>query len=329
MNTLAPTLQAFFMDRLLAQRQASPRTVAAYRDTFRLLLQFICGITGKGPVQLELSDLDATRIGDFLQWLEDERDNSIRTRNARLAAIHSFFRYAALRHPEHAHNIQRVLGIPFKRHERRTVDFLTREEVDALLAAVDRSRWTGRRDYTLLVLAVQTGLRVSEVTGLKVGDVQLGTGACVRCHGKGRKHRATPLTASTVTILQSWLQERNGHEGDPLFPTIRGSSLSSDTVQWLLNKYTDLAARHCPTLASKHVTPHILRHTCAMNLLVSGVDLTVIALWLGHESIQTTQIYVHADMTLKEQAIARAAPPNTQPGRYRPPDTLLAFLESL
>lgn len=329
MSSLSPTLQAFFLERLLTQRQASPRTVAAYRDTFRLLLKFVCDRGERNPVQLDFSDLDASRISGFLQWLESERNNSIRTRNARLAAIHSFFRYAALRHPEHAEDIQRVLGIPFKRHERRTVDFLTMGEVDAILEAVDQSRWAGRRDYTLLVLAVQTGLRVSELTGLRVGDVELGTGACVRCLGKGRKHRATPLTAPTIAVLRRWLQERDSCDSDPLFPTNRGNSLSSDAVQWLLRKYTVIAQGNCPTLVRKHVTPHILRHTCAMNLLASGVDLTVIALWLGHESVQTTQVYVHADMALKEQAIARVAPPSTKLGRYRPPDDLLAFLESL
>lgn len=329
MSALAPTLQAYFTDRLLTQRQASPRTVAAYRDTFRLLLHFICRLTKKNPVNLDLSDLNSTRIGEFLCWLENERNNSVRTRNARLAAIHSFFRYAALRHPEHAEHIQRVLGIPFKKHEKRTVDYLTMEEVNAILASVDRSRWTGRRDHALLVLAVQTGLRVSELTGIKVRDLELGTGSHVRCVGKGRKNRATPLNTSTVSVLKNWLKERNGSEGDPLFPTNRGTPLSSDAVQWLLSKYSGIAARDCPTLKSKNVTPHLLRHTCAMNLLISGVDITVIALWLGHESIQTTQIYIHADMTLKERAIALAASPDVESGRYRPPDALLAFLESL
>jgi len=299
MSYLAPTLQAFFLERLLTQRQASPQTVASYRDTFRLLLRFVCDDTGRNPVQLDLSDLNMDRISDFLQWLENERKNSIRSRNARLAAIHSFFRYAALRHPEHAEHIQRVLGIPFKRHERRTVDFLTMEEVDAILDAVDQSKWVGRRDYALLLLAVQTGLRVGELTELKVGDVELGTGACIRCQGKGRKHRATPLTSPTIVVLRRWLEERNGCDGDSLFPTCRGSSLSSDAVQWLLKKYTHIAKQGSPTLARRHVTPHILRHTRAMNLLTSGVDLTVIALWLGHESIQTTQIYIHVHIDEK------------------------------
>lgn len=329
MSTLAPTLEAYFTERLLTQRQASPRTVAAYRDTWRLLFRFACGATGKNPVQLDVSDLDAACIGAFLQWLELERHNSIRTRNARLAAVHAFFRYAAFRHPEHSAVIQRVLAIPFKRHDRPQVDFLTTIETEALLAAVDRSTWVGRRDYALLILALQTGLRVSELTGLTVGDVELETGACVRCCGKGRKHRATPLNPSTVATLQAWLGEWTGQAHQPLFPTIRGGLMSVDAVQWLLFKYVNQAAPNCETLTRKRITPHVLRHTCAMNLLTSGVDITVIALWLGHESLQTTQIYVHADMAIKEQALARTAPLDTKPGRYRPPDALLAFLESL
>jgi len=329
MSTLAPTLEAFFTERLLTQRQASPRTVAAYRDSFRLLLNFVHERIGKAPSQLDITELDAPLIGAFLNWLEHNRHNGVRTRNARLAAIHSLFRYASLRHPEHAEVIQRVLAIPSKRYERTTVDFLNQDEIDALLAAIDRTKWTGRRDYALLVLAIQTGLRVSELTGLVVGDLELGSGAHVRCHGKGRKQRATPLTTQTVAVLRVWLRERGGCQTDPAFPTLRGGPLSSDAVQWLLAKYTSLAAQCCSSLRHKKVSPHVLRHSCAMNLLHGGVDPTVIALWLGHESVQTTQIYIHADLTLKEKAISRTAPPNTKPGRYRPPDKLLAFLEAL
>lgn len=329
MSALAPTLQAFFTERLLTQRQASPCTVAAYRDTFRLLLNFVYQHCGKAPSQLDLADLDAPLIGTFLNWLEIDRRNGVRTRNARLAAIRSLFRYAALRHPEHAGMIQRVLAIPSKRYERTVVSFLNRDEVDALLAAIDRAKWTGRRDHALLVLAVQTGLRVSELTGLVVGDLELGVGAHVRCYGKGRKQRATPLTGRTVAVLRAWLRERDGDPADPAFPTLRGGSLSSDAVQRLLAKYVSLAAQSCASLRHKKVSPHALRHTCAMNLLQGGVDPTVIALWLGHESVQTTQIYLHADLTLKEKAISRTAPPNTRPGRYRPGDKLLAFLEAL
>ncbi|MEW6547221.1 MAG: tyrosine-type recombinase/integrase [Bacillota bacterium] len=329
MSNLAPILEAFFTERLLTQRQASPRTVAAYRDTFRLLLNFVHEQIGKAPSQVDIAELDAPLIGAFLDWLEHDRHNGVRTRNARLAAIHSLFRYASFRHPEHANVIQRVLAIPSKRYERSTIDFLNQDEIDALLAAIDRTKWTGRRDYALLVLAIQTGLRISELTGLVVGDLELGSGAHVRCHGKGRKQRATPLTTRTVAVLRVWLRERGGCQTDPAFPTLRGGPLSSDAVQWLLAKYASLAAQRCPSLRSKKVSPHVLRHTCAMNLLHGGVDPTVIALWLGHESVQTTQVYFHADLALKEKAISRAAPPNTKPGRYRPPDRLLAFLEGL
>lgn len=329
MSTLAPTLQAFFTERLLTQRRASPRTVAAYRDTFRLLLNFVHEQRGKAPSQLDIADLDAPLIGAFLNWLERDRRNGVRTRNARLAAIHSLFRYAAFRHPEHTDVIQRVLAIPSKRYERTVVNFLDQDEIDALLAAIDRTKWTGRRDHALLVLAIQTGLWISELTGLVVGDLELGVGAHVRCCGKGRKQRATPLTTQTVAVLRVWLRERGGCPTDPAFPTLRGGPLSSDAVQWLLAKYVSLAAQRCPSLRHKKVSPHTLRHSCAMNLLHGGVDTTVIALWLGHESVQTTQIYLHAGLALKEKAISRTAPPNTKPGRYRPPDKLLAFLEAL
>ncbi|MGC8635368.1 MAG: site-specific integrase [Candidatus Limnocylindrales bacterium] len=329
MSALAPTLEAFFTERLLSQRRASPRTVAAYRDTLRLLLAFAQQTTGKAPSRLDVADLDAALIGSFLTYLEHDRHNSVRTRNTRLAAIRSLFRFAALRHPEHAELIRRVLAIPTKRYERTVVDFLSRDEVDALLAAPDRTTWIGRRDHALVLVAVQTGLRASELTGVTCGDLHLGTGAHLRSHGKGRKERATPLTAQTVEVLRVWMRERAGDPTDPLFPTCRGAPLSVDAVQWLLAKYAPTAARHCPSLVAKRISPHVLRHTAAMNLLQSGVDTSVIALWLGHESIQTTQIYLHADLALKERALARTAPPSTTPGRYRPPDALLAFLEAL
>jgi integrase/recombinase XerD len=253
----------------------------------------------------------------------------VSTRNARLTAIHSLFRYAALRHPEHAESIQRVLAIPVKRHEQTVVCFLTPEEIDALLSAPDRDTWFGRRDHALLALAIQTGLRVSELTRLVRDDAHLATGPYVRCHGKGRKQRATPLTAQTVAVLTVWLREHDCGPTDPLFPTRTGRPLSTDAVAWLLAKHAALAAQGCPSLHGKHLTPHVLRHTAAMQLLNSGIDTSVIALWLGHESVETTQIYLHADLALKEKALARIAPPNTTPGRYRPPDTLLAFLEAL
>ena len=330
MTSLAPTLQAFFTDRLVKQRRASAFTVEAYRDAFRLLLAFIYQHNGKAPSELDIDDLDATIIGSFLEHLEHIRGNSARTRNARLAALHSFFRFASFRHPEHAALIQRALAIPSKRYDRALVTFLTRPEIDALVAAPDRSTWTGRRDHALLMLAVQTGLRVSELAKLNCRDVHLDTGAHVRCHGKGRKERITPLTAQAATIVRIWMQERRGQGDDPLFPTSRGTPLSTDAIAFLVGKYTALAKHGCPSLRTKKISPHVLRHTCAMQLLHAGVDTSVVALWLGHEQIQTTQIYLHADLSLKESALARTAPAfATAPGRYRPPDTLLAFLESL
>jgi site-specific recombinase XerD len=329
MNTLAPILQAFFTDRLLHQRNASPHTIAAYRDTMRLLLTFALKRTGKQPYNLDLSDLDAPLIGAFLEHLERERSNTVRTRNARLAAIHSLFRFAALDHPEDAELIQRVLAIPPKCSDRALVTHLTEPEVDALLTAPDRATWTGRRDHALLLLAIQTGLRASELTGLRCDDVHLGTGAHISCHGKGRKDRITPLTPATVAVLRVWLTERAGQPIDPLFPTQKGHRLSRDGLEHRLAKHYTTAARACPSLEKKKTTLHTLRHTAAMRLLHADVDTSVIALWLGHESVETTQIYIHADLALKERALARTTPPDSKPGRYRPPDTTLAFLESL
>ncbi|MCA1678464.1 MAG: site-specific integrase [Actinobacteria bacterium] len=329
MSALAPTLQAFFTDRLIGQRKASPHTIAAYRDTLRLLLAFAAQATGKQPSALDIDDLDAPLIGAFLDHLERERHNSIRTRNARLAAIRSLFRYAALRQPEHAATIRRVLAIPPKQFERALITFLTEPETDALLAAPDRGTWTGRRDHAMLLLATETGLRASELTGLACGDVHLGVGAHVSCLGKGRKQRITPLTKHTVAVLRTWLAERADHPDDPLFPTRTGRTLSRDAIERRLDQHATTATATCPSLTAKKITPHVLRHTAAMRLLHAGVDTSVIALWLGHEQVETTQIYLHADMKLKEQALARTTPPNTPPGRYRPPDTLLAFLEAI
>jgi integrase/recombinase XerD len=329
MSALAPTLEAFFTERLLHQRLASAHTIAAYRDTFRLLLGFAERRLGRAPAKLQLEDLTPGLVDAFLHHLEVERRNSVPTRNNRLAAVHSFFRFAALRHPEHAALIQRVLAIPPKQTERNLVSFLTRPEVEALLAAPDCSQWVGRRDHALLLLAVQTGLRVSEITGLTCQDVHLGTGAHVRCRGKGRKERCTPLTGQTAAVLRKWLAERRGQPDDALFPSQRGTALSRDAVAWMTAKHAESAKRTCPSLQSKRVSPHVLRHTAAMQLLQAGVDTSVIALWLGHESPETTHIYLHADLGIKEKALARTAPPSTKPGRYRPPDSLLAFLESL
>jgi integrase/recombinase XerD len=329
MTALAPVLEGFFTDRLARQRNASPHTVAAYRDTLRLLVGFARTRTGKPPSRLDLADLDAPLIGAFLDHLEHERHNSVRTRNARLAAIHSMYAYAELRHPEHAALIARVLAIPTKRHDQAIVNFLTPAEVDALLAAPDPASWHGQRDYTLLQLAVQTGLRVSELTTLRRIDVSLGVGAHVRCRGKGRKERITPLTSQSVNTLHAWLARQPGLPDAPLFPTSRGGPLTRDAVEKLVTKHVTTATASCPSLGHKRISPHTLRHTTAMQLLRAGVDTTVIALWLGHEQIQTTAIYLHADLTIKERALARLAAPTTPQGRYRPPDSLLAFLDAL
>jgi site-specific recombinase XerD len=328
-TAVAATVQAFFTERLTAQRRASPHTIAAYRDTIRLLLAFASQQARNSPCRLDFADLDATVIGAFLDHIERERGSSVRTRNARLAAIRSLFGYAALRHPEHAADIERVLAIPPKRSDQTIVTYLTDDEAEALLAAPDRSTRTGRRDHAWILLAVQTGLRASELTALTCHDVHLRTGPYLACHGKGRKDRTTPLTPGSLATLKAWLAERAGQPGDPLSNTIRGGPLSSDALQQRLALYAAKAARTCPALASKNLTPHALRHTAAMRLLHAGVDITVTALWLGHANVTTTQIYLHADMALKQQALDRTTPPATKPGRYQPPDQLLAFLEAL
>lgn len=327
--SIARPLEAFFTERLLRDRQASPNTIAAYRDSFRLLLAFAQQRLGKLPSDLVLGDLDAPLIGLFLQDLERTRRNTARTRNVRLAAIHSFFRYLAIQEPTHSAVIQRVLAIPSKRSERRPIDFLTREEMNALLAVPDRNTWIGRRDHALLLLALQTGLRVSELISLRREDVALERGAHVRCLGKGRKERCTPLRRDAVATLRSWLEVCGGTSDHPLLPSSRGGRLSRDAVERRLSKYVAIAAKRCPSLKKKRVSPHVLRHSTAMDLLQRGVDRSVIALWLGHESPETTQMYLQADLALKEKALARTAPFAAAPKRYRPNDRLMAFLKSL
>ena len=326
---LPSLLQSFFTDRLLHQRRASPHTIAGYRDCFRLLLRFAKERLGKTPSKILIEDLDAPFMGLFFEHLESVRKNSARTRNARLGAIHSFFQYVAFEEPAYALHCQRILAIPNKRHERRPLEFLNREEIDALLAVPNLSTWIGRRDRTLLLVAVQTGLRVSELIGLNCQDVVLGTGAHVRCLGKGRKQRCTPLRPETATMLNGWLHECHGLPENPVFPSVRGGRLSRDAIERLITKYTNVAQQTCPSLKRKKVSPHSLRHSAAMNLLQHGVDRSVIALWLGHESVETTQMYLHADMRLKEKALSRTAPLGIKEARYRPGDKLLAFLENL
>lgn len=322
-------LQAFFTERLLQQRRASPHTIAGYRDSFRLLLAFAQERIKKAPSDLALADLDPTFIGEFLEHLETDRGNSARSRNVRLAAIHSFFRYVALQEPAHALQCQRILAMPNKRYTRHPIEYLSHTEIESVLAAPDLSTWIGRRDRALLMVAIQTGLRVSELTGLNCRDVVLSAGAHVRCEGKGRKERSTPLRRDTVAIVETWLKERRGQPADAVFPSARGGSLSRDAVERLVAKHVTTAQERCPSLKHKKITPHVLRHTAAMELLQHGVDRSVIALWLGHESIETTQMYLHADLQLKEEALSHTTPLGQKPGRYRPTDLLLAFLEGL
>ena len=330
MILLAPLLQNFFADRLIAQRRCSQNTIASYRDTFRLFLEFTQRKIKKDPCSIELKNIDATLVGEFLENLESNRKNSIRTRNTRLAAIHSFFRYLAIQEPAYLGQIQQVLAIPQKRFEKNIVKFLNQSEVDALLSAPNRNTWLGKRDHALLLLAVQTGLRVSEITGLRCQDVVLNAHGHVRCHGKGRKERCTPLTRHTVEVLRAWLRERNGSPTEPLFPTIRGDSLSRDTVEYLVKKYSTIASQTVASLKNKSISPHILRHTAAVRLLQVGVDRSVIALWLGHEQVETTQIYLHADLAIKERALARTATLTAlKIPRYKPDDSLLSFLNGL
>jgi site-specific recombinase XerD len=327
--TFPVLLEAFFTERLMSQRQASPNTIASYRDTFCLLFRFAEQRLRKTPSALTIYDLDAPFIGAFLEHLEKERGNNARSRNVRLAAIHSFFKYVALQDPAHSAVTQRILAMPAKRFVQKSIDFLTRPEIDALLAVPDQSTWIGRRDKTLLLLAIQTGLRVSEVIGLTIQDIVLDHGSYVRCKGKGRKERCTPLRKELVSALQIWLRERHGQPDEPLFPNARGSFLSRDGVEYLLSKYVIIAEKQCASLQKKNVTPHVLRHTAAMDLLQHGVDRSIIALWLGHESMETTQVYIKADIKMKEQALAKTKPFDVRQGRYQPDDHILAFLKGL
>jgi site-specific recombinase XerD len=327
--TFSELLQAFFTERLIRERSASPHTIASYRDTFRLLIAFARRCLKKPPTKLAAQEVDTPFILRFLDYLEGERGNSPRSRNVRLAAIHSFFTYVALQEPSLGAVAQRVLAIQNKRCAKKPVDFLTRAESDALLAAPDQTTWSGRRDRTLLLMALQTGLRVSELIGLRCEDVALETGAHVRCTGKGRKTRCVPLRKEVVTALRHWLRERKGRPVDALFPNAPGQCLSRDGVAYILSRHVNTARTRCASLKAKRVSPHVLRHTTAMDLLQHGVDRSVIALWLGHESMETTQVYLHANLELKETALAKTEPFTGPNRRYRAPESLLAFLQSL
>lgn len=328
--TLPSLIERFFIVRLMRQRRVSPNTVASYRDTFRLLLAFARKHLGKAPSSLDLIDIDAPLVGAFLDDLETHRSTSVRTRNLRLTAIRSFFQFVAYEEPAYSAHIQRVLAVPSKRHDKGMVQFLVQQEIETLLAAPDRSTWIGRRDHALLLLAVQTGLRLSELINLDVSSVVFGKGAYVRCVGKGRKERCTPITRHVSAVLQAWLAELPREDGNALFPTIHGGRLSADAVQYAVAKYVTVARPHCPSLTHKRVTPHVLRHTAAMELLQAGVDPSVIALWLGHESVQSTQVYLHAHMAIKESALAKLSPTGAaRITRFRPGDRLLQFLDAL
>jgi integrase/recombinase XerD len=325
----SPLCQSFFSKRLIAQRRASPHTVSAYAQTFRLLAGYAQKRLGVRPSELSLAQLDAPLLAGFLDDLESNRSNSVRSRNARLASLRAFYHYAALEAPQHASVIQRVLAIPYKRLTRRLVSYLTRPEVEAILGSVDKSHWVGHRNYAMLLLAVQTGLRLSEITALRQKDVVLDHGAHVRCEGKGRKERCTPLAKPTVAALKTWIKEQGCDESHFLFPSSNGGRLSADAVQHALATHVAVARRKCPSLMKKHVTPHVLRHTAAMELLQAGVDRALIAIWLGHESLDTTQIYLDADLQLKRTVLDKITPIENRPGRYRPDDKLLSYLKEL
>jgi site-specific recombinase XerD len=322
-------VEGYFTDRLIRQRQASGHTIASYRDTFQMLIQFASTRLRKAPSAFSFEDIDAKLVCDFLDDLQVHRGISARTRNLRLTAIRSFFRYAAFEAPTHAAQIARVLAIPPKQTDRALVPFLSRAEVDAILAAPNRGTWSGRRDHALILLAVQTGLRLSELTSLRRDDVQFGPGSHVRVIGKGRKERCTPMSKATRAVMAAWLSEPSRAPDQPVFPNMQGGPLSPHGVQYLLGKHVQAASRKCTSLTHKRVSPHVLRHTTAMDLLQAGVDLSVIALWLGHASIETTQIYLDADLALKERMLAKTTPPDGKPGLYRPDDRLLQFLKGL
>lgn len=329
MKTFSELLQTYFTERLMQECNASPHTIANYRDTFRLLIRYAQRRFKKPPTKLTTQDVDATFVSGFLEHLEKDRGNSTRSRNVRLSAIHSFFAYVALQEPALGALAQRILAIQSKRCAKRPIDFLSRLESDALIGAPDQTTWSGRRDRALLLVALQTGLRVSELIGLRCQDIVLDAGAHVRCTGKGRKTRCVPLRKEVIIALRHWLRERKGQLTEPAFPGARGQCLSRDGVEYILYKHVSTAKAKCPSLRGKRVTAHVLRHSTAMSLLRAGVDRSVIALWLGHESMETTQIYLHADLELKEQALAKTEPFKGRHGRYRPPEQLLAFLQSL
>ncbi len=327
--SFAAILQRFFTQRLIQQRQASPHTVSSYRDTFRLLFRFIQERSHKPPTQVAFEEVDAPLISAFLDDMEERRGVKARSRNVRLAAIRSFFNFAALERPDRSGQIQRVLAMPSKRFTRTVIGYLTRLEIDAVLSMPDRSKWSGRRDHALLLTTVQTGARLSEITTLTRQNVSLGTGAHVQIIGKGRKERCTPLTKHNAAVLRSWMNDPVRGEAGVLFPNAQGGRLSADGFQYILAKHVAAARKVCPSLKHKRVTPHMLRHTMAMELLQAGVDITVIALWLGHESVDTTRVYLDADLELKAKILAKTTPRTGRQRSYRPDDQMMTFLDAL
>lgn len=325
----AKLVEGFFLDRLIRQRNSSPQTVAAYRDCFRLLFEFARDRTNRPTEHLVLADLDAPFVLAFLDHLEKDRKNSVRSRNARLAAIRSFLHFAALKDPEALANIQRTLAIPMKRCTRPLVGFLSRDEVQAIINAPDTTTWVGQRDQVLLSTFYNTGARVSEMRGISVADVALEGSPCIRLHGKGRKDRTVPIWPATAVQIRRWLPRIDAAPGQPLFPTATGGVLTRSAITDRVKCATKIAARECASLGQRRVSPHTFRHTTAMHLLQSGVDITLIALWLGHENPATTHIYVEADLTMKEAALKLVQPPGTKEPRYKPPEGLLRFLQSL
>ncbi len=322
-------LQDFFQRRLISERGASAHTIASYRDTFALLLHYVEQRTGRTPSALTLDDLDAPTILSFLDYLETDRVNSPRTRNLRLTAIRSFMRHASLRDPTSLPVAQRVLAISSKRFDRPALAYLTRKEVEALLDAPDRATWSGQRDAVLLAVLYNTGARVSEITRLRVADVLLDRASALHLHGKGRKERVVPLWKSTAAQLRTWLQRLDPSPNTPVFPNRAGRQLSRSGVEQRLRVAVGKAAQRCPSLAAQHISPHTIRHTTAMHLLQSGVDVTVIALWLGHEDTATTHLYVEADLAMKEAGLRRLEDPTPHPVTFTASDRLLAFLEAL
>jgi len=329
MNALATSLQTYFTTFAHTQRDLSANTIASYRDTWTMLLKYLTSTLKVPADALDFDAVTATNVTGFLDHLEQERGNSARTRNARLTAIRSVLGRALPHHPEHAATITQVLAIPPKRTTRPVIEFLTPDEVDVLLAAPDATNWTGRRDHALLAMTVQTGLRISEICSLTHDDIHLGVGPHIACTGKGRRQRITPLTRTTVSTMMTYLAERITRPGSALFCGPHGQPLSRDALEHRLAKHLATATTTCPSLAAKHVTMHTLRHTAAMNLLAAGVDIAVIALWLGHADTHSTDAYLHADMAIKQAAIDRTRPPDVKPGTYQPGPDILAWLTAL